>query len=114
MKAMIASFTLASTLLLAACGGGSGGTSGGTSAATAPPPSLPTAGNPVYSPTVGAPNVPTNVIPTLTLSVTNASGTDGGAATFQCNNQMIVFKSASSLSADAKTVTVTFTPAAAL
>lgn len=98
---------MAVALLLSACGGGGGG--GG--AVTSPTP-LPTATLSSTVPAPGETGVARGVKPAITLAVSNATSSDGSKLSLLCTSRTISFTSASALSADAKSMTVTLTPQA--
>ena len=121
---------LAATLGLASCGGGGGtadagsGTGGsgtgigngggGTSPViTVPDPAaLTLAALSSLAPASGATGIARDITPVITLAVRNATSSDGAKLSMVCNTRAIPFTSASALSADAKTMTVTLTPQA--
>lgn len=110
MKFMSKTAAFMAAILVAACGGGGGG--GSTQANTAP---APTASLLSVSPATGA-TVTANSIDgvpiTVKFSVTDALTSDTSKVALSCNNNPVPFKSASSLSADGKTMTVVFSPTA--
>src|SRR3989344_2806649 len=100
-------------LVLFGCGGGGGG--GGALSSTTPTPTpsaplAPTATLASVTPASGATDVATNVSPVFNLSVTDAASSDASQLSLLCNSKTVAFTSASALSTDGKTMTVTLTP----
>ncbi len=100
--------TLASTLVLASCGGGGGG---GTAVTPTPTPTqTPQATLASIVPASGATGVARDVKPVITLTVANATSSDGSKLALVCGGKTIAITAVSVLSADTKSMTVTLTP----
>ena len=110
---LVAVALLAGTVFLASCGGGGGG---GTPTPAPTPTPTPTPVPQVtlssVVPASGAAGVARDVKPVITLTVTNATASDGSKLALICASRTITFTAASALSTDAKTMTVTLTPQA--
>lgn len=99
----------ATSLILAACSGGGGG-SGNSGASSTPSPS-PTASVSFYSPSNGETGVAIGTPIIIKLAVANATSSDPTNVTWICGGKTVSFTSASSLSSDSMTMTITMTPA---
>ena len=108
---LAAALLVAATLTLVACGGGGGG---GTPAplVVPDPAALTLATLASVAPGSGATGVARTVTPVLTLTVRNATSSDGSRLLLVCAGKTVSFASASTLSADATSIAVTLTPQA--
>ena len=108
---LAAALLVAATLTLVACGGGGGG---GTPAPVVvpDPAALTLATLASVAPGSGATGVARTVTPVLTLTVRNATSSDGSKLLLVCAGKTVSFASASTLSADATSIAVTLTPQA--
>ena len=108
---LAAALLVAATLTLVACGGGGGG---GTPASVVvpDPAALTLATLASVAPGSGATGVARTVTPVLTLTVRNATSSDGSKLLLVCAGKTVSFASASTLSADATSIAVTLTPQA--
>ena len=108
---LAAALLVAATLTLVACGGGGGG---GTPAplVVPDPAALTLATLASVAPGSGATGVARTVTPVLTLTVRNATSSDGSKLLLVCAGKTVSFASASTLSADATSIAVTLTPQA--
>lgn len=100
----------ATALLLAACGGGGGGGSGGSGSGASSAPS-PTTTVSFYSPANGATGVAIGTPIIIKLAVADATSSDASSVLWICGGKTVSFTSASSLSSDGTTMTITMTPA---
>jgi len=108
--ALTALTAFATSALLVGCGGGSGGGSSETSSAPVPAQS-PIATLSSYTPANGAAGVAIGTPLIIKLAVANATSSDASKVTWICGGKTVTFTSASSLSSDAATMTITMTPA---
>ena len=108
---LAAALLVAATLTLVACGAGGGG---GTPAPVVvpDPAALTLATLASVAPGSGATGVARTVTPVLTLTVRNATSSDGSKLLLVCAGKTVSFASASTLSADATSIAVTLTPQA--
>ncbi len=95
------------SLIFAACSGGGGGNSGASSTPSSPP----IAAVSFYSPANGETGVAIGTPIVIKLTVANATSSDPANVTWICGGKTVAFASASSLSSDAMTMTITMTPA---
>lgn len=102
---------LVAAVFVAACGGGGGGGAPTPTPTASPPTAALLSVSPATGATVKA-NTISDIAITVDLTVIDATRSDASKASLLCDNNPISFTSASSLSADGKTMSLTLTPKA--